>query len=78
MGVNIVKDATTKSKKRKKSKRQKLIQVKKKFKANDYHCGKVGHKYAYSCAQIKLKDKHKIQANIVEDMEDADDISVTF
>ncbi|KAL3335115.1 hypothetical protein AABB24_031359, partial [Solanum stoloniferum] len=72
MGVNIVEEAPTKGKKRKKSNGQKSEQAKKKSKGNCYNCGKAGHKSSDCRAPRKDKDKGKSQTNIVEEMEDAD------
>ena len=44
IGVNIVEEAPTKDKKRKKSNGQKLEHAKKKFKGNCYNCGKAGNR----------------------------------
>ena len=74
--VNIVEEAPTKDKKRKKSNGQKLEQAKKKFKSNCYNCGKAGHRSSdcHAPRKDKNKGKDKNQANIVEKMEDADDL----
>ncbi|XP_049390257.1 uncharacterized protein LOC125854718 [Solanum stenotomum] len=74
IGVNIVQEAPTKGKKRKKSNGQKSEQAKKKFKGNCYNCGKAGYKSSDYRAPRKDKDKDKGKANIVEEMEDADDL----
>ena len=75
IGVNIVEEAPTKDKKRKKSNGQKSEHAKKKFKGNCYNCGKAGHRSSDSHAprKDKNKGKDKSQLNIVEKMEDADD-----
>ena len=74
IGVNIVEEAPTKDKKRKKSNGQKLEQAKKKFKSNCYNCGKAGHRSSdcHAPRKDKNKGKGKSQANIMEKMEDAD------
>ena len=74
--VNIVEEAPTKYKKRKKSNGQKSEQAKKKFKGNCYNCGKDGHKSSDCHAPIKDKNKGKgkSQANIMENIEDTDDL----
>jgi len=74
IGVNIVEEAPTKDKKRKKSKGQKSEHAKKKFKGNCYNCGKAGHKSTDCRAPKKDKDKGKSQANIVEKMKDVDNL----
>ena len=74
--VNIVEEAPTKDKRRKKSNGQKFEQAKKKFKGNCYNCDKAGHRS--SDCHVPRKDKNKCkgksQANIVEKMEDAYDL----
>ena len=80
--VHIVAEAPTKDKKWKKSNWQKSGQAKKKLKGNYYNCGKAGHKPSDYRAPRKDKDKEKEkdkdkgkgQANIVEEMEDADNL----
>ena len=57
IGVNIVEEAPTKDKKRKKSNGQKSEQAKKKFKGNCYNCGKTGHRS--SGCHAPRKDKNK-------------------
>ena len=57
IGVNIVEEAPTKDKKRKKSNGQKSEQAKKKFKGNCYNCGKAGHR-SFDC-HAPRKDKNK-------------------
>ncbi|XP_069143283.1 uncharacterized protein [Solanum lycopersicum] len=76
IGVNIIEEAPTKDKKRKKSNGQKSEQAKKKFKGNCYNCGKAGHRCSnrHAPRNDKNKGKGKSQANIVEKMEDADDL----
>ncbi|XP_049414609.1 uncharacterized protein LOC125877321 [Solanum stenotomum] len=76
IGVNIVEKAPTKDKKRRKSNGQKSEQAKKNFKGNCYNYGKAVHKYSNYRAPRKDKDKGKgkSQANIVEEMEDANDL----
>ena len=76
IGVNIVEEAPTKDKKRKKSNGQKSEQAKKKFKGNCFNCGKAGHRSSdcHAPRKDKNKGKDKSQANIVEKMEDADDL----
>ena len=76
IGVNIVEEAPTKDKNRKKSNEQKSEQAKKKFKGNCYNCGKAGHRSSdcHAPRKDKNKGKGKSQANIVEKMEDADDL----
>ena len=68
IGVNIVKEAPTKDKKRKKSNAQKSKQAKKNFKGNCYNCGKAGHRSSdcHAPRKDKNKGKGKNQANIVE------------
>ena len=75
-GGNIVKEAPTKDKKRKKSNGQMLKQAKKKFKGNCSNCGKASHKSSdcHVPRKDKNKGKGKSQENIVEKMEDADDL----
>ncbi|XP_069145526.1 uncharacterized protein [Solanum lycopersicum] len=76
IGVNIVEEAPTKDKKRKKSNGRKSEQAKKKFKGYCYNCGKAGHR-SYDChapRKDKNKGKGKNQENIVERMEYADDL----
>ena len=73
--VNIVEEASTKDKKRKKSNGKKSEQGTKKFKGNCYNCGKAGHRSSDCHGPRKdKKGKGKSQANIVEKMEDADDL----
>ena len=76
IGVNIVEEAPTKDKKRKKSKGKKSEQAKKKFKGNCYNCVKDGQKSSdrHAPRKYKNKGKGKSQANIVEKMEDSDDL----
>ncbi|XP_069150843.1 uncharacterized protein [Solanum lycopersicum] len=76
IGVNIVEEAPTKDKKRKKSNGQKSEQAKKKFEGNCYNCGMAGHRSSdcHAPRKDKNKGKGKSQANIVEKMEDADDL----
>ncbi|KAL3339254.1 hypothetical protein AABB24_028076 [Solanum stoloniferum] len=76
IGVNVVEETPTKGKKRKKSNRQKSEQAKKKFKDNSYNCGKADHNSSDCRAPRKDKDKDtgKSQANIVEEMKDANDL----
>ena len=78
IGVNIVEEAPTKDKKRKKSNRKKSEQAKKKFKGNRYKYGKAGHRSSDCHAPRKDKDKDKgkgkKQVNIVKKMKDADDL----
>ena len=75
IGVNIVEEAPTKEKKRKKSNRQKSKHAKKKFKCNCYNSGKTGHRSSdcHAPRKDKNKGKGKSQENIVEEMEDTDD-----
>ena len=76
IGVNIVEEAPTKDKKRKKSNGQKSEQAKKKFKGNCYNRGKAGHRSSdcHALRKDRNKGKDKSQANIVKKMEDADDL----
>ena len=76
IGVNIVEEAPTKDKKRKKSNGQISEQAQKKFKGNCYNCGKAGHRSSncHAPRKDKNKGKGKSQANIMEKMEDADDL----
>ncbi|XP_075083551.1 uncharacterized protein LOC142167286 [Nicotiana tabacum] len=64
IGANIIEEASTSNRKRKKSSGPKNYPSKKKFKGNCHNCGKVGHKVV-DCRAPK-KDKKKSQANIVE------------
>ena len=73
IGFNIVEEALTKDKKRKKSNGQKSEQANKKFKGNCYNCGKTGHRSS-DCHAPRKEGKGKCQANIVKKMEDTDDL----
>ncbi|XP_070049257.1 uncharacterized protein [Nicotiana tomentosiformis] len=64
MGANIVEEACTSNRKRKKSSGPKNYPNKKKFKCNRHNCEKVRHKVV-DCRAPK-KDKKKSQANMVE------------
>ena len=59
--VNIVEEAPTKGKKRKKSNGQKSEQAKKKFKGNCYISGKAGHKSFDWRASRMDKDQGKVK-----------------
>ncbi|XP_070055529.1 uncharacterized protein [Nicotiana tomentosiformis] len=72
MRANIVEEASTSNKKRKKLSGPKNYPSKKKFKGNYHNCGKVGHK-AVDCHAPK-KDKKKSQANMVEKNDKIEDL----
>ena len=74
--TNIVEEAPTKDKRRKKSNGQKFEQAKKKFKGNCYNFCKAGQRYSdcHAPRKYKNKSKGKSHENIVEKMEDADDL----
>ena len=76
IGVNIIEEAPTKDKKRKKFNGQNSEQAKKKFKDNCYNCGKADHRSSdcHAPRKDKNKGKGKSQENIVEKMKDADDL----
>ncbi|MCF8704054.1 hypothetical protein L3055_10995 [Corynebacterium sp. MC-02] len=70
-GANVVEDAAPKkNNKRKRHSGKKKYPNKKKFKGNCYNCGKAGHKAPDCRAPKKDKEKNKVQANMVEDVDD--------
>nr|XP_016467957.1 PREDICTED: uncharacterized protein LOC107790539 [Nicotiana tabacum] len=71
MGANIVEEASTSNRKRKKSSGLKNYPSKKKFKGNCYNCEKVRHKVV-DCRAPK-KDKKKSQTNMVEKNDEMED-----
>ncbi|XP_070025711.1 uncharacterized protein [Nicotiana sylvestris] len=72
MGANIVEEASTSNKKRKKPSEPKNYPSNKKFKDNFHNYGKVGHK-VMDCRTPK-KDKKKSQANMVEKNDEIEDL----
>nr|XP_009622350.1 uncharacterized protein LOC104113772 [Nicotiana tomentosiformis] len=72
MGANIIGEASTSNRKRKKLSGPKNYPSKKRFKGNCHNCGKVGHK-VMDCRATK-KDKKKNQANMVEKNDEIEDL----
>ncbi|XP_070046460.1 uncharacterized protein [Nicotiana tomentosiformis] len=72
MGENIIEEASTSNRKRKKSSGPKNYLSKKKFKGNCHNCGKVGHKVV-DCRAPK-KDKKKSQTNMVKKSDEMEDL----